>query len=204
MKNEPNANSSKADWRKWFCHSNSDAALVGNMSNPSQAGTSSNQAQQPTPDQLQQGGSSTSGSARHAEEEARKDRTLTEFMLMLDDYEPMVCCWTWFSATKSRCRCIHEPRYRMKSQTSTYNALGSSVRMYDCTYGLPMDVVPLNYWRPGNACCLLLHRNSSQTSLLMRINTLAYGQMQLQVAVDGVLEHHRPGSSFSQTLLPTL
>lgn len=73
--------------------------LVGNMSNPSQAGTSSNQAQQPTPDQSQLGGSSASGSARIAEEQARKDRTLTEFMLMLDDYEPMVCHRTWFSAT---------------------------------------------------------------------------------------------------------
>jgi len=31
------------------------------------------------------------GSTRHAEEQARKDRTLTEFMLMLDEYEPMVC-----------------------------------------------------------------------------------------------------------------
>lgn len=27
---------------------------------------------------------------RQAEEQARKDRTLTEFMLMLDEYEPMV------------------------------------------------------------------------------------------------------------------
>jgi transcription initiation factor TFIID subunit 10 len=59
------------------------------MSNPSQAGPSSNQAQHPPPDQLQKGGSA-SGSARHAEEQARKDRTLTEFMLMLDEYEPMV------------------------------------------------------------------------------------------------------------------
>ncbi|KAF8582788.1 transcription initiation factor IID, TAF10 subunit [Ramaria rubella] len=60
------------------------------MSNPSQAGTSSNQAQQPTPEQSQQGGPLAAGSTRHAEEQARKDRTLTEFMLMLDEYEPMI------------------------------------------------------------------------------------------------------------------
>ena len=28
---------------------------------------------------------------RQAAEEARKDRTLAEFLLMLDDYEPLVC-----------------------------------------------------------------------------------------------------------------
>lgn len=30
--------------------------------------------------------------SRQAAEEARKDRTLAEFMLMLDDYEPLVRC----------------------------------------------------------------------------------------------------------------
>jgi hypothetical protein len=29
--------------------------------------------------------------SRQAAEEARKDRTLAEFLLMLDDYEPLVC-----------------------------------------------------------------------------------------------------------------
>lgn len=42
----------------------------------------------------QSGGSGNSGPAqpqsRQAAEEARKDRTLAEFMLMLDDYEPLV------------------------------------------------------------------------------------------------------------------
>jgi len=42
----------------------------------------------------QAGGSGSTGSAqpqsRQAAEEARKDRTLAEFMLMLDDYEPLV------------------------------------------------------------------------------------------------------------------
>jgi hypothetical protein len=42
----------------------------------------------------QAGGSGMTGSAqpqtRQAAEEARKDRTLAEFMLMLDEYEPLV------------------------------------------------------------------------------------------------------------------
>jgi transcription initiation factor TFIID subunit 10 len=42
----------------------------------------------------QAGGSGSAGSAqpqsRQAAEEARKDRTLAEFMLMLDEYEPLV------------------------------------------------------------------------------------------------------------------
>ncbi|KAF8518053.1 transcription initiation factor TFIID 23-30kDa subunit-domain-containing protein [Hysterangium stoloniferum] len=55
------------------------------MSNPSQPGSSSNQAaQQQLPSDQPQAG------ARQAEEQARKDRTLTEFLLMLDDYEPMI------------------------------------------------------------------------------------------------------------------
>jgi transcription initiation factor TFIID subunit 10 len=33
----------------------------------------------------------TQSQSRQAAEEARKDRTLAEFMLMLDDYEPLVC-----------------------------------------------------------------------------------------------------------------
>lgn len=43
--------------------------------------------------QTAQTGTSTSAQTqtRQAAEEARKDRTLAEFMLMLDDYEPLVC-----------------------------------------------------------------------------------------------------------------
>ncbi|KAL1746784.1 transcription initiation factor TFIID 23-30kDa subunit-domain-containing protein [Schizophyllum fasciatum] len=36
------------------------------------------------------GSSATAGSSRQQAEEARKDRTLAEFMLMLDDYEPLI------------------------------------------------------------------------------------------------------------------
>jgi hypothetical protein len=53
---------------------------------------------EPAPDNSiatpQAGGSGGAGSAqpqsRQAAEEARKDRTLAEFMLMLDEYEPLV------------------------------------------------------------------------------------------------------------------
>jgi transcription initiation factor TFIID subunit 10 len=57
-----------------------------------QASSSSNPAQ-PQPQQAQESTPEASQpvNTRHAEEQARKDRTLTEFMLMLDDYEPMVC-----------------------------------------------------------------------------------------------------------------
>lgn len=37
---------------------------------------------------------------RQAAEEARKDRTLAEFMLMLDDYEPLVCVSVYYSSSK--------------------------------------------------------------------------------------------------------
>ncbi|KAL1703505.1 transcription initiation factor TFIID 23-30kDa subunit-domain-containing protein [Schizophyllum commune] len=37
------------------------------------------------------GSSSAPGPSRQQAEEARKDRTLAEFLLMLDDYEPLVC-----------------------------------------------------------------------------------------------------------------
>lgn len=49
---------------------------------------------EPSQSSAQPGGSGASGStqpqSRQAAEEARKDRTLAEFMLMLDDYEPLV------------------------------------------------------------------------------------------------------------------
>lgn len=53
----------------------SNTAQVGSSTQGSQSQTSS---EQPQVD------------PRQAEEQARKDRTLTEFMLMLDNYEPMV------------------------------------------------------------------------------------------------------------------
>jgi hypothetical protein len=51
----------------------------------------------PIPSDLnhQQSSSSSTNPAqpqsRQAAEDARKDRTLAEFLLMLDDYEPLVC-----------------------------------------------------------------------------------------------------------------
>ena len=52
--------------------------------------------QQPTPDPSQAAGSSsqaptTTQVSRSTAEEARKDRSLAEFLLTLDDYEPLVC-----------------------------------------------------------------------------------------------------------------
>lgn len=60
---------------------------------PTYAATSSESSQQTTQPAA---GSSTSTQpvatqSRQAAEEARKDRTLADFMLMLDEYEPLVC-----------------------------------------------------------------------------------------------------------------
>ena len=76
-----------------------------------QPGPSANQTQQPTPDLAQQGGFVAPGSARHAEEQARKDRTLTEFMLLLDEYEPMV--------RTSRLRCLFQGHIAIPTFTDT-------------------------------------------------------------------------------------
>ncbi|KAL1659956.1 transcription initiation factor TFIID 23-30kDa subunit-domain-containing protein [Schizophyllum commune] len=59
----------------------SSALLAGTSSAPL-AGTSSTQ--------TAGAGSSAPGPSRQQVEEARKDRTLAEFLLMLDDYEPLI------------------------------------------------------------------------------------------------------------------
>ncbi len=62
----------------------SPQATSAQASTTNAAASSSTQAQAPQP-------------TRQAAEEARKDRTLAEFMLMLDEYEPLVyiaCCMT--------------------------------------------------------------------------------------------------------------
>lgn len=63
---------------------------------PSQYASSSTQPVQAAPAPVASSSQSqpaqpTAQSARQAAEEARKDRTLAEFLLMLDDYEPLVC-----------------------------------------------------------------------------------------------------------------
>lgn len=55
------------------------------MSNNAQAGSSAQGSQSQTSPEQQ-----VAIDPRQAEEQARKDRTLTEFMLMLDEYEPMI------------------------------------------------------------------------------------------------------------------
>jgi len=72
---------------------------------------------------------STQQPTRQVSEDARKDRTLAEFMLMLDDYEPLVCELPvkhpreWVVDIFGICR------YPMKSLIITCNALGLNVRM---------------------------------------------------------------------------
>lgn len=95
---------------------------------------------------------STSGAApsvsRQAAEEARRDRTLAEFLLMLDDYEPLVTFCFQFSDSKLiTIDCAF--RYPTKLQITISRKLDSSVRMCDCKlYILP----PFPAFRSYNSC----------------------------------------------------
>jgi len=78
-------------------------AQSGSISNPGQQ-----QHQQQTPSAQEQ---TQSTNPRYAEEQALKDRTLTEFMLMLDDYEPMVRALFQFVNDRAY---LHDIRSQMK------------------------------------------------------------------------------------------
>lgn len=98
------------------------------MSNNAQAGSSAQGSQpQATPEQQ------APMDPRQAEEQARKDRTLTEFMLMLDEYEPMVR--ELQSTLFFICIFIGQLtmfRYLVKLQISISNVLDLRLRMFDC------------------------------------------------------------------------
>jgi len=70
----------------------------------------------------------TQTQTRHVSEDARKDRTLAEFMLMLDDYEPLVCELLVKYACERVANIYEICRYQMKSLIITCNALGLNVR----------------------------------------------------------------------------
>ena len=72
---------------------------------------------------------STQQPTRQVSEDARKDRTLAEFMLMLDDYEPLVCELPVKHAREWVVDIFGICRYQMKSLIITCNALGLNVRM---------------------------------------------------------------------------
>jgi len=67
---------------------------------------------------------------RQTVEETRNDRTLAEFLLMLDDYEPLVCIWLIATPLS---RWDHVYRSLMKWRTTICNALVLSVKTFDCT-----------------------------------------------------------------------
>ena len=80
------------------------------------------------------GGSQQTGSqpqSRQQQEEARKDRTLAEFLLMLDDYEPLVRPLSRFRAITVRFNRLVD-RFRTKLPTIFYSEWGSNARMFDC------------------------------------------------------------------------
>lgn len=70
--------------------------------------------------------------SRKEAEEARKDRTLAEFLVMLDDYEPLVsACLIMVNL-----RVIHDmllsTRFPMRSRITTSSALASNAKTFDC------------------------------------------------------------------------
>lgn len=66
--------------------------------------------------------------SRQAAEEARKDRTLAEFLLMLDDYEPLVCLFVNLGFVLLQ----WNSRFRMKLRTIFFNALALNATMLAC------------------------------------------------------------------------
>lgn len=70
----------------------------------------------------------TQTQTRQVSEDARKDRTLAEFMLMLDDYEPLVCELLVKYTCERATHIFGIYRYQMKSLITTCNALGLNVR----------------------------------------------------------------------------
>lgn len=74
------------------------------------------------------------GPSRRDDELARKDRTLAEFMLMLDDYEPLVSKRHHLVHTARHSVVTMKPfnRSLMKSQTTICNESASNATMFDC------------------------------------------------------------------------
>ena len=115
---------------------------------------------------------------RHAAEVARKDRTLAEFLLMLDDYEPLV---SPIPSPHTSQLTPHAPRSPTRSQTTISKGWDSTAKMSACEQisFLAPPCVPFigPPFREGNDCSPLLLKNSSPTSPRMRTNMLAYVRM---------------------------
>ena len=73
--------------------------------------------------------SSSQPQSRQAAEEARKDRTLAEFMVMLDDYEPLV--YIYYAPWGMITQCYYI-RFPTKLQIITYSAWVLNVKMLGC------------------------------------------------------------------------
>lgn len=110
---------------------------------------------------------------RQAAEEARKDRTLAEFLLMLDEYEPLVCP-ALIPSPSSQPVVITDPQrgHRLLSPESW-------VRMRRCPHvsRSVLVCVLVSHFFKGNAFFPLLPRNSSPTLPLMHTSMLVYVRM---------------------------
>lgn len=110
------------------------AASTSQASTPAPVGQTSSVATIPAQSQSTASGSQSQAvpaagpsQTRMAAEQARKDRTLADFMLLLDDYEPLVSSLLCPRNTYS-----DPSRYQTKSPTTTYNVLVLKQTMFDC------------------------------------------------------------------------
>lgn len=104
-------------------------------------------------------------------DEARKDRTLAEFLLMLDDYEPLVTT----SAVRVSPLISNSPypasRFQTKLPITTCNASASNVKMFACRPSLLASPVACSHsFHPHfslnkeSVCCRWQLKSSSPTS----------------------------------------
>lgn len=112
--------------------------------------------------------------SRQAAEDARKDRTLAEFLLMLDEYEPLVCIPS--PAALQLTRVADSQRgHRLLSPESRIRMRRRSPVSRFLVHSMYIHLYPLC---PANAFFLSPPKNSSQTLPLMHTNMLVYAQTQ--------------------------
>lgn len=76
--------------------------------------------------------------------ETRQDRSLVDFLLMLDDYEPLVCVpWALFTWSALSTTVFPRKRFPTKLRIITSNALALTARMPACEFLPPTTSLPL-------------------------------------------------------------
>lgn len=105
--------------------------------------------------------------ARREEEAARKDRSLAEFLVMLDGYKPLVSSRSLrprISYTRVSTK-ADQQRYPKRSRSITFNERGSTVLIQDCRSNSSISKCEHRVLKEiGNASYPSPRRNSSLTS----------------------------------------